>query len=79
MATTLEKETRGPQGRRNRSSGTETKPEPYPFAQRVPIHSLSGKKSHRQNRNEHGGRKRTRNHSAVEIAGFFASPAERNR
>ena len=28
-----------------------------------------------QNRSDHGGRKRARNHSAAEIAGFFALPA----
>ena len=36
---------------------------------------LSGTKIASQNRSDHGGRKRARNHSAAEIAGFFASPA----
>ena len=37
--------------------------------------SLSGTKIASQNRSDHGGRKRARNDSAAEIAGFFASPA----
>ena len=37
--------------------------------------TLSGTKIASQNRSDHGGRKRARNHSAAEIAGFFASPA----
>ena len=37
--------------------------------------ALSGTKIASQNRSDHGGRKRARNHSAAEIAGFFASPA----
>ena len=36
---------------------------------------LSGTKIASQNRSDHGGRKRARNHSAAEIAGFFAFPA----
>ena len=36
---------------------------------------LSGTKTALQNRSDHGGRKRARNHSAAEIAGFFASAA----
>ena len=36
---------------------------------------LSGTKIASQNRSDHGGRKRARNHSAAEIAGFFASAA----
>ena len=36
---------------------------------------LSGTKIASQNRSDHGGRKRARNHSAAEIAGFFASLA----
>ena len=35
---------------------------------------LSGTKITSQNRSDHGGRKQARNHSAAEIAGFFASP-----
>ena len=38
-------------------------------------HSLSGTKIASQNRSDHGGRRRARNHSAVEIAGFLASLA----
>ena len=37
--------------------------------------TLSGTKIASQNRSDHGGRKRARNHSAAEIAGFFASAA----
>ena len=37
--------------------------------------TLSGTKIELQNRSDHGGRKRTRNHSVAEIAGFFALPA----
>ena len=37
--------------------------------------TLSGTKIASQNRNDHGGRKRARNHSAAEIARFCASPA----
>ena len=37
--------------------------------------TLSGTKIASQNRNDHGGRKRARNHSAAEIAGFFVSAA----
>ena len=37
--------------------------------------ALSGTNVATQNRSDHGGRKRARNHSAAEIAGFFASPA----
>ena len=33
---------------------------------------LGGTKIASQNRSDHGGRKRARNHSAAEIAGFFA-------
>ena len=40
---------------------------------------LSGTKIASQNRGDRGGRKRARNHSAAEIAGFFASPAFKNR
>ena len=36
---------------------------------------LSGTKIASQNRSDHGGRKRARNHFAAEIAGFFALPA----
>ena len=36
---------------------------------------LSGTKIASQNRSDHGGRKWDRNHSAAEIARFFASPA----
>ena len=36
---------------------------------------LSGTKIASQDRSDHCGRKRARNHSAAEIAGFFASPA----
>ena len=36
---------------------------------------LSGTKIASRNRSDHSGRKRARNHSAAEIAGFFASPA----
>ena len=36
---------------------------------------LSSTKIASQNRSDHGGRKRARNHSAAEIAGFFASVA----
>ena len=32
-----------------------------------------------KNRNDHGGRKRARNHSTAEIVGFFALPAAKNR
>ena len=39
------------------------------------VHDLSGTKIASQNRSDHGGRKRARNHSAAEIAGFFASLA----
>ena len=38
-------------------------------------HDLSGTKIASQNRSDHGGRKRARNHSGAEIAGFFALPA----
>ena len=38
---------------------------------------LSGTKIASQNRSDHGGRKRARNHFAAEIAGFFALPAEK--
>ena len=38
---------------------------------------LSGTKIASQNRSDHGGRKPARNHSAAEIAGFFASPKNR--
>ena len=41
----------------------------------IPNCRLSGTKIASQNRSDHGGRKRARNHSAAEIAGFFASPA----
>ena len=37
--------------------------------------ALSGTKIASQNRSDHGGRKRARNHFAAEIAGFFALPA----
>ena len=41
---------------------------------------LSGTKIASQNRSDHGGRKRARDHSAAEIAGFCASPAlKKNR
>ena len=36
---------------------------------------LGGTNIASQNRSDHGGRKRARNHSAAETAGFFASPA----
>ena len=39
---------------------------------------LSGTKIASQNRSDHGGRKRARNHSAAEIARFFALPAAKN-
>ena len=39
------------------------------------ISGLSGTKIASQNRSDHGGGKRARNHSAAEIAEFFASPA----
>ena len=42
---------------------------------RFPIGVLSGTKIASQNRSDHGGSKRARNHSAAEIAGFFASAA----
>ena len=32
-----------------------------------------------KNRSDHGGRKQARNHSAAEIAGFFASAVAKNR
>ena len=41
----------------------------------VEVPRLSGTKIASQNRSDHGGRKRARNHSAAEIAGFFASAA----
>ena len=41
--------------------------------------NLSGTKIASQNRSDHGGRKRARDHSAAEIAGFFASPAAEKR
>ena len=51
----------------------------YPVVFLVPLGPLgkvlSGTKIASQNRSDHGGRKRARNHSAAEIAGFFASPA----
>ena len=40
---------------------------------------LSGTKNASQNRSDHGGRKWVRNHSAAEIARFFALPAANNR
>ena len=40
-----------------------------------PDMNLSGAKIASQNRSDNGGRKRARNHSAAEIARFFASPA----
>ena len=36
---------------------------------------LGGPKNASQNRSDLGGRKQARDHSAAEIAGFFASPA----
>ena len=39
------------------------------------VSQLSGTKIASQNRSDHGGRKRARNHFAAEIAGFFALPA----
>ena len=42
------------------------------FRQRA---GLSGTKIASQNRSHHGSRKSAHNHSAAEIAGFFASPA----
>ena len=42
-----------------------------------PSQGLAAQKITSQNRNDHGGRKWARNHSAAEIAGFFASPAAR--
>ena len=39
---------------------------------------LSGTKIASQDRNDHGGRKRARNHSAAEIVRFFAPPAAQN-
>ena len=38
-------------------------------------HKFSGTKIASQNRSDHGGRKRARNHSAAEIAELFASAA----
>ena len=40
-------------------------------------YDLSGTKIASQNRSDHGGRKQARNHSAAEIAAFFASPASK--
>ena len=43
------------------------------------ILALSGTKIASQNRSDHGGRKRARNHSMQKLQGFFASPAEKKR
>ena len=54
---------------------------PQPWQKTAPLKRpikrsmISGTKIASQNRSDHGGRKRVRDHSAAEIAGFFASPA----
>ena len=42
-------------------------------------HFIWGYKNRIANRSDHGGHRRARNHSAAEIAGFFASPAAKKK